>query len=295
MARTRILWPFVVASSLAAGCGTPTARPAAPPVAQRRVAAVGMELGGKRLKPHVRGTLAGQPVIFFLDTGASSHVLTLSAVKKAGLTAAETSISGSDHAGAPVVIRRVEKPDVAIAGLGKVDVGNTLVADVPAFFDDLGIAGFLNPQLLGRDDEETVLILSASTLSIGAPGSMPGPVAGKSFGGPLSACEQPDEHGIRSRVFILSSDVDGHAVRLELDTGAVATDLFASSQAGAALSGKSTTTTEAHGALEAHSRSRASRLRGFESGRSNGPCSSSSCPAPHARQRARSMASSGWT
>lgn len=220
---------------------SPTPRGAGAGVdAPRRRAIVETELGGKSLKPHVRGVLAGRPVLFLLDTGASSHVLSASAAQKAGLAITEIAASGSDHSGAAVKVKQVAAPPIAIEGIGAVAADGVLVVDLPPFFDGLGIAGILNPQLLARDDEDVVLDFTARQLSLEPRGTtLPPKEHGSVLGRALSACGQPPKNGVRSRLFILSDEVDGQPTQLELDTGASTSDVFASSPAGAALVAKS--------------------------------------------------------
>lgn len=243
----RVHWLGALGCLLTTACGGVRPRDAQPAAAEPRVAVVGMELGGKKLKPHVRGTLAGRPVIFLLDTGASSHALTLSAATSGGMAVEESNIAGSDHAGAAVTVRRVSRPDITVTGLGKLQLAGALVVEVPQFFDALGIAGFLNPQLLGTGDDEVVLDFTHATLSIGHHVASSPPPGTRSLGS-VAACEQLDDKGIRSRVFILDGEVEGHPARLELDSGASVSDLFASSGAGGALATKHSVAGSATGA-----------------------------------------------
>lgn len=241
-------WLLVGGLPLLLACGarqsassSPTTRGESAGVsASRRSAIVETELGGKSLKPHVRGVLAGREVLFLLDTGASSHVLSTSAAQKAGLAITESAASGSDHSGAAVKVKQVAAPPITIEGIGAVAADGVLVVDLPPFFDGLGIAGILSPQLLARDDEDVVLDFPTRKLTLEPRGTTVLPKEHSSvLGRAVSACGQPPKDGVRSRVFILGGEVDGQSGRLELDTGASASDVFASSPVGAGLVAKS--------------------------------------------------------
>ncbi len=69
--------------------------------------------------PLVTGTIAGQPVLMLVDTGANSHVIAGWLARKLGLSMKKLGDVGTDHVGKSIATFRVEKPDLATRRTGR--------------------------------------------------------------------------------------------------------------------------------------------------------------------------------
>src|SRR5262249_39747180 len=120
-----------VALALAVGCEPhPTEVPAKTPKARlataapdgdgnrqpvTRRAALRFEIRGRGFPlPLVSGTIAGQPVLMLVDTGANSHVIAGWLARKLGLPMKKLGDVGTDHVGKTIATFRIDKPDIAL-------------------------------------------------------------------------------------------------------------------------------------------------------------------------------------
>jgi hypothetical protein len=196
---------------------------------QARAAELHFSLNGRPFPlPLVHGTVAGIPTWMLVDTGANSHVITGWLARRAGFKLKNLGEVGSDHAGRPVTTFSVDKPKVTIDGFGALHNGPMLVTDVPEAIERLGIGMFISPQWLGDEDEAVVLDLAGKLLmtspfedaarAIKNRGKDLAPIGG-------SLCEDTGS-SIRGLGFVIPATVEGHKVRLLVDTGAHHTDLL---------------------------------------------------------------------
>jgi hypothetical protein len=179
----------------------------------------------------------------FVDTGSASHVLAGWLARRAGLSLKKRGDQGLDHAGRTIAEFRVENPRLTIDGWGAVTDGPVIATEVPQFYEDLGIGGFVSPQQLVREDDDAVVLdLAAGEMraahyddavhKLGHHGSSLAPNGAR-------LCEAPQADPVAAPVFVVPATVEGKAVDLLVDTGAERSDLLTTSAAGKALGSRS--------------------------------------------------------
>jgi hypothetical protein len=111
----------------------------------------------------------GHTAWFVLDTGAGMHTLAQWFVDAAGIQPGEKldELSALDATGAPVDVQVVrDQPGVLVDGGGEVNLEVALVSAFPPVFEEAGIGGLLNPQLLAPSHGAAVLDLRVPELRI---------------------------------------------------------------------------------------------------------------------------------
>jgi hypothetical protein len=121
----RLILVGLIAAASAVACGAPAAPPA-PPRAQGRLATatsaeesprtytprkakLRYEIHGRPFPlPLVTGTIAGQPVLMLVDTGANSHVIAGWFARKLGLPMKKLGDVGTDHVGKTIATYRID-------------------------------------------------------------------------------------------------------------------------------------------------------------------------------------------
>ncbi|MDB4938354.1 MAG: hypothetical protein JWP87_5326 [Labilithrix sp.] len=196
--------------------------------------------------PLVTGTIAGQPVLMLVDTGANSHVIAGWLARKLGLPMKKLGDIGTDHVGKTIATFRVEKPELAIDEWGPLAPMAVLATEVPDVIEKLGIGAFISPQRLVEEGDSVVLDLAKGELrpawwdeahyELSASG-VPLVI------GEARACEET-EGPIKGLAFVLPATVDSQRVELLLDTGAQHSDVFTTSFAGQRLAAQSTVNKE---------------------------------------------------
>ena len=196
--------------------------------------------------PLVTGTIAGQPVLMLVDTGANSHVIAGWLARKLGLPMKKLGDVGTDHVGKTIATFRIEKPDLAIDEWGTLTPMPVLATDVPEVIEKLGIGVFISPQRLVEEGDSVVLDLAKGELraawwdearyelsATGVPLVL----------GEARACEET-EGPIKGLAYVLPGAVESQRVELLLDTGAQHSDVFTTSFAGQKLTAQSTVNKE---------------------------------------------------
>ena len=196
--------------------------------------------------PLVTGTIAGQPVLMLVDTGANSHVIAGWLARKLGLSMKKLGDVGTDHVGKTIATFRVEKPELAIDDWGPLVPMPVLATDVPEVIEKLGIGAFISPQRLVEEGDSVVLDLAKGELrpawwdeahyelsALGVPLVL----------GEARACEET-EGPIKGLAYVLPATVESQRVDLLLDTGAQHSDVFTTSLAGQRLTAQSTVNKE---------------------------------------------------
>jgi len=191
--------------------------------------------------PLVTGTIAGQPVLMLVDTGANSHVIAGWLARKLGLSMKKLGDVGTDHVGKTIATYRVERPELAIDDWGTLAPSPVLATDVPEVIEKLGIGAFISPQRLVEEGDSVVLDLAKGELrpawwdearyelsAIGVP----------LVTGEARACEET-EGPIKGLAYVLPGGIESQRVDLLLDTGAQHSDVFTSSLAGQKLASQS--------------------------------------------------------
>ncbi|CAN5925778.1 hypothetical protein BH11MYX4_BH11MYX4_54090 [soil metagenome] len=220
----------------------------APRTYSPRLAKLKYEIHGRPFPlPLVSGTVAGQPVLMLVDTGANSHVIAGWLARKLGLGMKKLGDVGTDHVGKSIATFRVEKPDLAIDDWGALVPTPVLATDVPEVIEKLGIGVFISPQRLVEEGDAVVLDLVKGELrpalwdeahyelsASGVPLVLPD--QGR-------ACEE-NEGPIKGLAFVVPATVDTQRVDLLVDTGAQHSDVFTTSAAGLRLAAQSTVNKE---------------------------------------------------
>jgi predicted aspartyl protease len=218
-----------------------------PRPSSQRMAKLRYEIHGRPFPlPLVTGTIAGQPVLMLVDTGANSHVIAGWLARKLGLTMKKLGDVGTDHVGKTIATFRVEKPELAIDDWGPLVPMPVLATDVPEVIEKLGIGAFISPQRLVEEGDSVVLDLAKGELrpawwdeahyelsALGVPLVV----------GEARACEET-EGPIKGLAYVLPATVESQRVDLLLDTGAQHSDVFTTSLAGQRLMAQSTVNKE---------------------------------------------------
>jgi predicted aspartyl protease len=219
---------------------TPDVGPRPPPTRRQKL---DYEIRGRSFPlPLVQGTVAGQPALFLVDTGANSHVIAGWLARKLGLPMKKLGDIGTDHVGKTITAFRIDKPDVALSEWGPLAPGPVLAAEVPDVIERLGIGGFISPQRLVEDGDSVVLDLAGAELraalwdealySLSASGTT------LLVADQARACEEK-EGPIKGLAFVVPATIESHRVDLLVDTGAQHSDLFVGSSAGQKLAAQS--------------------------------------------------------
>jgi len=199
--------------------------------------------------PIVRGTIAGQPVLMLVDTGANLHVVAGWFARRHALAMKKLGDIGTDHVGKSIATYRMDDLEMAIDGWGKLSATTVLATEVPEVLEKLGIAAFISPQRLDEEGDAVVLDLKKGEmrsawwgeahyeLSVGGAAALVLPDRGR-------ACEEKDGP-VKGLAFVVPATVESQNVHLLVDTGAQHSDVFTTSAAGQKLAGQSTANKEA--------------------------------------------------
>lgn len=198
--------------------------------------------------PIVSGTIAGQPVLMLVDTGANSHIVAGWFARKMKLPMKKLGDIGTDHVGRSIATYRLDEVDIAVDDWGKLSSTTLLATEVPEVLEKLGIGAFISPQRLDEEGDSVVLDLARGEMR-----SAWFDVQQKALaesGTPLfeldSARTCDDADGpIRGLSYVIPSTIESQKVSLLIDTGAQHSDLFVSSPPGQRLAEKSTPNKEA--------------------------------------------------
>ena len=197
--------------------------------------------------PLVTGTIAGQPALMLVDTGANSHVIAGWLARKLGLSMKKLGDVGTDHVGKSIATFRVEKPDMAIDDWGTLVPSPVLATDVPEVIEKLGIGAFISPQRLVEEGDAVMLDLLKGELRPALWDEAHYELSAR--GVPLilgdlgRACEE-NEGPIKGLAFVVPATIDAQRVDLLVDTGAQHSDIFNTSTAGQRLTAQSTVNKE---------------------------------------------------
>jgi Aspartyl protease len=191
----------------------------------------------------VSGTIAGQPVLMLVDTGANSHVVAGWFARKHALPMKKLGDIGSDHVGKSISTYRIDKLEMAIDEWGPLSPTTVLATEVPEVIEKLGIAAFVSPQRL--DEEGDAVVLDLAKGEIRSAWWDEAHYALSAEGVPLAlpdqarACEENDGP-VKGLAFVVPATVESHKVQLLVDTGAQHSDVFTTSAAGQKLAAQST-------------------------------------------------------
>lgn len=189
--------------------------------------------------PVVSGTIAGQPVLMLVDTGANSHVIAGWLARKLGIPLKKLGDVGTDHVGKTITTYRIDKADMTLEGWGPLSTTTVLATEVPDVIEKLGIGAFISPQRLVEEGDSVVLDLAKGEIrsawydeahyELSENGT---PLVLGSDQGRI--CEE-NEGPVHGLAFVLPATVDAQRVELLVDTGAQHSDIFTTSAAGQKL------------------------------------------------------------
>jgi Aspartyl protease len=192
--------------------------------------------------PLVTGTIAGQPALMLVDTGANSHVIAGWLARKLGLSMKKLGDVGTDHVGKSIATFRVEKPELAIDDWGALVPTPVLATEVPEVIEKLGIGAFISPQRLVEEGDAVVLDLMKGELRPAlwdeAHYELSATGVPLTLGEQGRACEE-NEGPIKGLAFVVPALVESQRVDLLVDTGAQHSDVFNTSAAGQRLAAQS--------------------------------------------------------
>jgi aspartyl protease len=221
----------------------PPKPPPAPAPAVEKRAALRYETAGKPFPmPLVHVSVAGKPTWMLVDTGSASHVLAGWLARRAGLSLKKRGNQGVDHAGRTIAEFRVDNPRMKIDGWGPVADGPMIATEVPSFYEELDIGGFVSPQqLVTEDGDAVVLDLAVGEMRASRYDDAIHKLShrGSSLAPNGARLCQADADPTPAPLFIVPATVEKRAVDLLVDTGSEHSDLLASSSAGKALAPRS--------------------------------------------------------
>ncbi|MBX3190455.1 MAG: aspartyl protease family protein [Labilithrix sp.] len=228
--------------------------PGGRPLARRRATILYENRGRAFPLPLVTGTIAGQPALMLVDTGANSHIIAGWLARKLGLPMRRLGDSGSDHVGKSVPTFRIENPGVVIDRWGALAPAPILALDVPEVIERLGIGAFISPQRLvdapakGEDGDAIVLDLEKGEIRAAWWDDARYELTAEGIelvrGDESSRVCEEQSGPIKVLAYVVPASIESQRVSLLLDTGAQHSDLFASSAAGLKLAGQSVTNKE---------------------------------------------------
>lgn len=199
-----------------------------------RHAELTFDLGQLAPLPLVHGTVGGKPTWMLVDSGATTHFLTSWMAERANVRTGPSTVSVSDHVRRDLNVALADRSLVVVDGWGGLTQGELLVVDESA--SGLGaknnIGLVLSPQALD-DDRPVIFELDRRSIRTGTEAEALRALAARRV--PVATDDIEPCGGL----FLVNALIDGHAVRLTVDTGASSTDLFSLSDAGRALTARS--------------------------------------------------------
>jgi hypothetical protein len=173
----------------------------------------------------------GRSAWFIIDTGAGVHTFAHWFVEAAELPLDRPSggISVRDATGTPVNLRMVRNLTGFLGGGAKLALPAVTVANFPPEFEEVGIGGLLNPQLLAPVDGAVVLDLRTSEIRIEPFDAAVHRLGARAVpANELRVCRST-AMDVPNLLFALLVRANGEEGWLHLDTGAMTTKLAAQS------------------------------------------------------------------
>ena len=172
-----------------------------------------------------------------VDSGATTHVIAAWLARERGLSVER---SGSedvvDHDGHVGSLSRTSAVELALDGWGPLPERSLPVLELPAMFAERDVGGIIAPQLLAGPRDTVVLDLKHASLSLEPreANDKDAVAGGCALAFSTSApCPGPR---VRARdvgtLFAITAAMDGHPLRLLVDTGAKTTDVLIGSTPG---------------------------------------------------------------
>lgn len=204
--------------------------------AEARRAALRFELRERSFpSPLIDAVVGGQPATLLVDTGASDHIIARWLADELSLPLSSGADVGFDHTGRSVQVSRLDLASFTLSGWGAVRAPTLLVVPVPDILRELGIGGFVAPQMLPDRGRAVVLDLRAGEMVEASRADAIRSLTAE-FGAAalteLHACGGPTQ----GRELTASAHIEGLDVTLKIDSGASQSSLFAVSSAGQRLS-----------------------------------------------------------
>ena len=199
-----------------------------------RHATLTFDVGSLAPLPFVHGTIGGVSTWMLVDSGASTQFVPSWMADRAKVQTRPTTASVSDHVRHDMNVALADRSLIAIDAWGGLTPGELLVVDEKArgLGAEFGVGIMLSPQAL--DDERAVILeLDRRSIRTGSEADAVRALAARKI------AVDSDDIEFCHGVFSVAATIDGHAVRLTVDTGASSSDLFSLSDAGRALAPRS--------------------------------------------------------
>lgn len=177
--------------------------------------------------PLVDVTVRGVQATLLVDTGSAMHVLAPWLVRDAGLRSDEADGGLYDATGKLLPVSVVRDVSAQLDGWGELGPAQSFISSpFPSLFERLRIGGLLSPQLLARGDETVMLDFREPSLWLEGPVARP-----RVATPPATFCRSPVGR-LDNLLFVTPVTIGSSVARLTLDSGAGATQLNESSNAG---------------------------------------------------------------
>lgn len=184
--------------------------------------------------PIIRAKVGGIETNLMIDTGANSHMISGWLARRAGLELESVGDSGTDHAGKTIRPFRTNRPNIQLETWGALPDQATLVAEMPAVIEKLGIGGFLSPQQLATEDAYIVLDLERAEMRT-ATKEETDKITGRVLGNGTTRLCVDESTPLKSRSYVVKGKLEDHDVDLLVDTGAAMTDVLSTSEVAKAI------------------------------------------------------------
>ncbi|HEU4410409.1 MAG TPA: hypothetical protein VFS43_34460 [Polyangiaceae bacterium] len=180
--------------------------------------------------PLVDVTVRGVQATLLVDTGSAMHVLAPWLVRDAGLRSDEADGGLYDATGKLLPVSVLRDVSAELDGWGELGPAQNFISSpFPSVFERLRIGGLLSPQLLARGDETVMLDFREPSLWLEGPAARRRVAAAPAT--PATFCRSPVGR-LDNLLFLTPVTIGRSVARLTLDSGAGATQLNESSNAG---------------------------------------------------------------
>ncbi len=197
--------------------------------------------------PLVHVVVSGTSGVFAVDTGAQVSVIDSAFAARAGIEVVAVDIHGQDPAGNPVHMEVAPTPVVQVGNIGQA-TSSMAVISLPRALRDIGLDGLIAPQTLARSGTDVVVDFSRMEMRTLASSTPPAPGSV-----PVTDCRYAATETLSGHSLTIGATVAGHEALFEVDSGAGAAAVVATSELGKILlAGKTeaATTLTAAGEME---------------------------------------------
>lgn len=215
-----------------------------------------VQVAGKNVpNPFVDVIIQGEKVLAIVDTGAGTHAMAGWLANKLKLARHAAPGAFGDITGSSAKVDYANAA-IEVGALGKFDLGDTVVIDLPPPMEASRIGFILSPQLLAKSGQAIVLDLPGATMSITDEKSAFARPAGASMANTWARACGDAANPLANVTFAIPVSIEGNPATLTIDTGGSTTKVFAADAAGVALAARAKPRTDkgmgAAGAFDAN-------------------------------------------